>query len=89
MQQSCTIEILLKPNAKQCSISIGADGIIHVRVNAPPIDGRANKALIEFLSDKFDIPKSCISIKRGETSKSKVVEIFGKTKTEVMEKLAK
>ncbi len=83
MQQSCTIEVRLKPNAKQCSISVEADGIVHVRVNAPPIDGRANAALIEFLSNTLDIPKSRISIKRGETSKSKVVEIFGMTKSEV------
>lgn len=82
MQRACTIEIRLKPNAKRNSIDIGDDGVLHIRVNAPPIEGRANKALIELLSESLDVPKSCLSIKRGETSKNKVVAVIGMTKEE-------
>jgi uncharacterized protein (TIGR00251 family) len=82
MQRSCAIEIRLKPNARQNTIDIGDDGILHIRVNAPPIEGRANKALIELLSESLDVPKSCLSIKRGETSKNKVIAVIGMTKEE-------
>jgi uncharacterized protein (TIGR00251 family) len=86
MQRSCAIEIRLKPNAKQNAIDIGDDGILHIRVNAPPIEGRANNALIELLSESLDIPKSCLSIKRGETSKNKVIAVIGMTKEEAIKK---
>ena len=84
MTPSCTIEVRLKPNARMNSVEIGESGVLLVRVNAPPVEGRANKALIELLADTLDIPKSHLSIKRGETSKNKVVAVFGMTKEEVL-----
>jgi uncharacterized protein len=88
MQRSCTIEIRLKPNAKQCSVDIDDAGVLHVRVNAPPIDGRANTALIELLSETLDIPKSCLSIKRGAASKNKVIAVLGMTKEEAIPRIS-
>ena len=88
MPPSCTIEVCLKPNAKQCSVAIDDTGVLHVRVNAPPIDGRANTALIELLSETLDIPKSRLSIKRGAASKNKVIAIAGMTKEEALRKIS-
>ncbi|MEK7084728.1 MAG: DUF167 domain-containing protein [Patescibacteria group bacterium] len=51
------------------------DGTLKVKLTAPPVDGKANDALIEFLSKEFDVAKSCVRIARGETSKIKIVEI--------------
>jgi uncharacterized protein len=88
MPQACTIEIRLKPNARHNSIEIDGAGLVHVRVNAPPIEGRANAALIEILSETLDIPKSWLSIKRGATSKNKVVSVVGMTKDELLRRIS-
>lgn len=46
-------------------------------MTAPPVDGKANKALIKLLADEFRIPKSGIRIVQGETSRDKLVELSG------------
>lgn len=51
------------------------DGI-KVRVTAPPIEGRANKALVRFLAKEFEISPSCIEIIRGHQSREKTVRIL-------------
>jgi len=51
------------------------DGSYKVRVTSPPVDGEANKKLIEVISEHFDIPKSCITILKGERGRTKVIEI--------------
>ena len=52
---------------------------LHVRVTAPPDGGKANKAVCETIAKAIGIPKSCVSIHRGETSRHKIVEITGGT----------
>lgn len=54
-----------------------AQGNIKVKVHAPPVDGKANKELINFLSEVFDVPKSHIEILSGETSANKRVKVIG------------
>jgi hypothetical protein len=46
-------------------------------VQAPPVEGRANLALIEFLADKFGVPKSYVELVSGELSRSKVILLRG------------
>lgn len=53
------------------------DGTLKIKLTSPPVDGKANEALVEILSDHFDVPKSSVLIKRGETSKLKTIEILG------------
>lgn len=66
------ISFRISPNAKKNEI-INENGIIKIKITAQPIDGKANKALIEFLSKTFKIPKTAINIVKGETSKEKTV----------------
>lgn len=51
------------------------DGILKVKLTAPPVDGEANKALIKLLADYFGVSKSSVRILKGERGKVKVVEI--------------
>lgn len=88
LPQACTIEIRLKPNARQESIALDEAGVLHVRVNAPPVEGKANAALIELLSDTLAIPKSWLSIKRGAASKNKVVAVLSMTKEEALRRIS-
>lgn len=64
--------IRISPNAKKNEI-INDGEIVKVKITAQPIDGKANKALVEFLSKNFKIPKTSIKILKGETSKDKTV----------------
>jgi len=54
-----------------------ADGTLKVKLTAPPVDGKANEALVELLAEHFDISKSKIKIVKGLTSKNKAIEIIG------------
>jgi uncharacterized protein YggU (UPF0235/DUF167 family) len=53
------------------------DGTLKIRLAAPPVDGAANKALIEFLAQTLEIPKSQIDILAGETSDRKLLSLVG------------
>lgn len=64
--------IKISPNAKKNEI-IKTDTEVKIKITAQPIDGKANKALIEYLSKTFKIPKTSISIIKGETSKEKTI----------------
>ena len=63
------------PNSSKNEI-IKTDDTIKIKITAQPVDGKANKALIEFLSKQFKIPKTSIEILRGETSKEKTILTF-------------
>lgn len=64
--------IRISPNAKKNEI-IREGEIVKIKITAQPIDGKANKALVEFLSKYFKIPKTSIEILKGETSKEKTI----------------
>lgn len=66
------VNIRISPNAKKNEIITDGE-IVKIKITAQPIDGKANKALIEYLSKNFKIPKSSIKIIKGETSKDKTV----------------
>ena len=66
------LQLRISPNASKNEIIKTTDGI-KVKITAQPIDGKANKALIEFLSKQFKVPKSYFEILKGETSKDKTV----------------
>ena len=52
-------------------------GELHVWVNAPPVDGKANAKVVEALADLHHIPKSAVRLASGHTSKTKVFELDG------------
>ena len=71
-ENSLIIKLKISPNASKNEI-INKDGEIKVKVTAQPIENKANKALIEFLSKSLKIAKSNIEIVKGETSKEKTL----------------
>ncbi len=60
---------------------------LKVRLQAPPVEGKANAALIRFLSDALDISRSQISVASGETGRNKAVLITGISKANLMKKI--
>ena len=64
--------IKISPNAKKKEI-IKTENEVKIKITAQPIDGKANKCLIEYLSKTFKMPKTSIQIVKGETSKEKTI----------------
>ncbi|MDD2326513.1 MAG: DUF167 domain-containing protein [Alphaproteobacteria bacterium] len=71
------ISVRLIPNASRSEIAGQEGSVWKIRLAAPPVDGKANAALIEFLAKILDLPKSSIEIIKGQTSKQKTLEIPG------------
>lgn len=69
------LRIKVKPNSKTDEIIREADGTIKVKIKAAPVEGKANKYLVEFLSKALDVPKSKITLLKGETNSFKTLEI--------------
>jgi len=69
------IEVTVKTKSSQNKLVRNEDGTYAAYLNAAPIKGRANRSLIELLSEKFNVAKSSIRIVRGITSKHKLVSI--------------
>ena len=79
--------IILNVKAQPRSSKAGVDGLIgdavKVRVRCAPVDGKANKELVETLAEAFDLPKGRVVFKSGETSKQKRILLSGVTADEV------
>ena len=75
------LNLKISPNASKNEIIISEDGI-KVKITAQPVDGKANKALIEFLSKELKIPKTSIEVVKGTTHKEKtlLLKIFDEKK---------
>ena len=65
------LKIKVIANAKINSLEEYTDEILKLRINKPAVDGKANKAIIEYLSVQFDVPKSNIIILKGEKNSLK------------------
>ncbi len=85
--EKTTILVHVQPGASRGRVVRFAGGAWYIRVAAPPVEGRANKALIELLSESLDTAKSNLSIIRGQTSRQKTVLIEGIGPEQVNERL--
>jgi uncharacterized protein (TIGR00251 family) len=70
-----TLELQVQPGAARDEI-VGAHGDrLKVRITAPPVDGRANRHLIEYLATSFGVARSRVTLLRGESGRAKTVQI--------------
>ena len=81
------IVVQVQPNASQNKVARYEDGVLYLRIAAPPVKGKANQELIKFLSDILGVAKSNLTIEKGATSKRKVIGVEGLTEEEVMGRL--
>ncbi len=75
------------PRSSKTEICGEHGNALKIKLQAPPVEGKANKALIEFLSGTFDIPCNCISILSGDTGRSKRIQISGISEEDLLSKL--
>ena len=81
--------VVVNVKAQPRSSRSGIDGLlgdaVKVRIRCAPVDGKANKELVETLADAFGLPKSLVVFKSGETSKQKRILLTGVTADKVRE----
>jgi uncharacterized protein len=67
--------VQIAPNAKKTEVIGRVEDALKIKLHAPAVDGKANDALIRYIADMLDIPKSAVNITHGFTSKKKLIEI--------------
>jgi uncharacterized protein (TIGR00251 family) len=72
-----TLRLHVQPGARRSEIAGVHGAALKVRIAAPATDNKANAALIEFLSETLDVPRSAVSIRLGVTGRRKTVEVIG------------
>jgi len=81
------LEIQVQPRSSRNQIVGEQEGRLKIKLTAPPVEGEANQALINFLAGILDLPKRNISLLRGESSRHKLIAIIGLSSDELIEKL--
>ena len=76
------------PNAARNELAGFSEGVLRVRVAAPPVKGKANKELIAFLARKLGLSKGDLTIIRGHTSRHKLISVAGLTREELNRRLS-
>ena len=82
-----TIDVRVIPRARKTESSGDRDGVFVIRLAAPPVDGAANDALIEFLAHTLNVRRRAVRIVSGERSRRKRVEIEGVTRADAEARL--
>jgi uncharacterized protein (TIGR00251 family) len=83
------LAVKVTPNAGRNEISGVKNGVLLVKIAAPPDKGKANKELIDFLSDRLGVRKSAVTIVRGETGRNKIIDVEGMNQADALKRLLK
>ena len=84
---SSLLSLRVRPNAAHNEVVGFTDGVLEVRIAAPPVKGKANQELIAFLSQVLGVSKSRLNIIKGQTSRHKVIAIAGLSQDEIIRRL--
>jgi uncharacterized protein (TIGR00251 family) len=79
----CRLAIKVVPNAPRNQIAGWLGDALKVKVHAPPLDGRANDELCQFLAEAFGLPARSVALVSGEKSRQKVIQILGLDRAQV------
>jgi uncharacterized protein (TIGR00251 family) len=79
--------VKVHPRARNNAITGVIGDALKLALTAPPVDGKANQAVIEFFADLFAISRSSVTIASGETSRTKVIRVSGISAEQVRQKL--
>ena len=72
-----TLTLHIQPGAKKTEFAGRHGDALKIRLAAPPVDGKANAALVSFIAEALGLPRSAVNLTSGQTSRRKVLEIAG------------
>jgi uncharacterized protein len=82
-----TFAVKIHPRAKKNAITGELGDAVKLSLTAPPVEGRANEACIEFFANLLEVPRSSVTIASGETSRRKVIRVVGLSAQELQQRL--
>ncbi|HTM42546.1 MAG TPA: DUF167 domain-containing protein [Terriglobales bacterium] len=82
-----TFAVKVHPRARKNAITGMAGDALKLALTAPPVEGKANQACIEFLAEFLNVPRASVTIIAGQSSRNKVVRVAGRTAAQVEERL--
>ena len=82
-----SFRVKVHPRAKKNAITGEVGDALKVALTAPPVDGKANEACIEFFAKLLKVPRASVTIAAGQTSRNKVVRVAGLTAAELQARL--
>jgi uncharacterized protein (TIGR00251 family) len=83
-----TFAVKVHSRAKKNAITGELGDALKVALTAPPIDGRANAACIEFFANLLEVPRSSVTIASGVTSRNKVIRVAGLSAEQLRKRLS-
>ena len=83
-----TFAVKVHPRAKKNALTGEIGDALKLALTAPPVDGKANQACIEFFAGLLKVPRSSVTIAAGESSRNKLVRVTGLSAEEVRQRLA-
>ena len=88
LESGVKIPLRAYPNAARDEVLGFTDGVLRVKIAAPPVRGKANERLVAFFSQLLGISKGSVSVVRGHTSRNKLIAIDGLSRDDVMKRLS-
>ena len=82
-----TLAVKVHPRANKNAITGEVGDVLRLALTAPPVDGKANDACIEFFAKLLNLPRSSVTIAAGQTSRNKVIRVTGLSAEEVRKRL--
>jgi uncharacterized protein len=85
---SVTFAVKIHPRAKKNAITGELGDVLKLSLTAPPVDGKANDACIEFFAKFLKVPRASVTIASGQTSRTKIIRVVGLSAEEVRKRIA-
>jgi uncharacterized protein (TIGR00251 family) len=79
--------VKVQPRAKKNAITGAVGDALKLSLTAPPLEGRANQACIEFFANLLEVPRSSVTIASGQTGRRKVIRVVGSSAQQIRKKL--
>jgi uncharacterized protein len=86
--EGVTLRVRVAPRSSRDELAGERDGALVVRLTAPPVDGKANAALVAFLSRRLGVPASRVTLSHGARGRDKVLLVAGARAEDVRARLA-
>jgi uncharacterized protein len=82
-----TFAVKVHPRAKRNAVAGELGDALKLSLTAPPVEGKANQACVEFVAELLSVPRSSVSIAAGESSRQKVIRVAGLSAAQVRARL--